>query len=69
MSGNKDFLYGYSPERINPGDKKHTLTKVKKVVSGSNSKALDIISKLYSSIIEAECMKLHLLRLLKQLKL
>ena len=53
LHGNKDFFYGYSPERINPGDKKHTLTKVKKVVSGSNVKALDIISKLYSSIIEA----------------
>ena len=33
---NKDFFVGYSPERINPGDKKHTLTKIKKITSGSN---------------------------------
>lgn len=48
-----DFKVGYSPERINPGDKVHTLTKIVKVVSGSDEEALDIISKVYDSIIEA----------------
>jgi len=50
---NKDFFCGYSPERINPGDKLHTLTKIKKVVSGSNEEATDKINKLYKSIIKA----------------
>jgi len=49
---NTDFFVGYSPERINPGDKKHTIEKIIKVVSGSNEKTLKIISKLYKSIIE-----------------
>jgi UDP-N-acetyl-D-galactosamine dehydrogenase len=50
---NHDFYIGYSPERINPGDKEHTFTKIKKVVSGSNEKTLKTISKLYSSVIES----------------
>ena len=50
---NKDFSTGYSPERIVPGDKVNTIEKIKKVVSASNSNALDIISFLYSSIIDA----------------
>tara|TARA_B100001250_G_scaffold65148_1_gene51592 strand:+ start:6613 stop:7866 length:1254 start_codon:yes stop_codon:yes gene_type:complete len=50
---NKDFFMGYSPERINPGDKEHHLTKVVKVVSGSTQESLDKISKLYSSFISA----------------
>lgn len=49
----KDFKVGYSPERINPGDKVNTLTKIKKVVSGSDEEALKEISALYGSIIEA----------------
>ncbi len=49
----KDFFVGYSPERINPGDKVHTLTKIKKVVSGDCQKTLDTLSKLYGSIITA----------------
>jgi len=49
----KDFKIGYSPERINPGDKVNTLTKIIKVVSGSDEETLDIISKVYESIIEA----------------
>lgn len=48
-----DFKVGYSPERINPGDKINTLTKITKVVSGSDEDALKIISKIYDSIIEA----------------
>src|SRR5699024_517179 len=49
----EDFKLGYSPERINPGDKVNTLTKIVKVVSGSDDEALQEISKLYGSIIEA----------------
>ncbi|WP_042143758.1 nucleotide sugar dehydrogenase [Paucisalibacillus sp. EB02] len=48
-----DFKVGYSPERINPGDKVNTLTKIMKIVSGSDEEALQEISKVYGSIIEA----------------
>ena len=50
---NKDFFVGYSPERINPGDKEHTITKIKKVVSGSTTETTKTINDLYSSIVEA----------------
>jgi UDP-N-acetyl-D-galactosamine dehydrogenase len=50
---NKDFFAGYSPERINPGDKVNTLTKIKKVTSGSTPEIADKVDALYSSIIEA----------------
>ena len=50
---NKDFFVGYSPERINPGDKKHTVTKIKKVTSGSTPEVAKEIDELYKSIIEA----------------
>lgn len=48
---NQDFFVGYSPERINPGDKQHTLTTIKKITSASNPQAAKIIDSLYSSII------------------
>jgi len=51
LRANKDFFYGYSPERINPGDKKHQLKNIKKIVSGSNQFALRIIARLYKKII------------------
>lgn len=50
---NKDFFCGYSPERINPGDKINTLTKIKKVTSGSNDEIATVVDNLYSSIIDA----------------
>ena len=50
---NIDFYCGYSPERINPGDKRRKLSNIKKVVSGSNSKVTKIINNLYSEIITA----------------
>jgi UDP-N-acetyl-D-galactosamine dehydrogenase len=50
---NKDFYAGYSPERINPGDKEHTVTKIKKVTSGSTPEAAKIINDIYGSIIVA----------------
>jgi UDP-N-acetyl-D-galactosamine dehydrogenase len=56
MSGlvmGRDFKYGYSPERINLGDKEHTLEKVVKVVSGNDDESLDQIAKLYELIIDA----------------
>ena len=50
---NVDFFAGYSPERINPGDKVNTLTKIKKVTSGSTPEIAELVDKLYSSIITA----------------
>jgi UDP-N-acetyl-D-galactosamine dehydrogenase len=50
---NIDFYCGYSPERINPGDKINTLTKIKKVTSGSTAEIADVVDSLYRSIIEA----------------
>ena len=50
---NKDFFIGYSPERINPGDKINTLTKIKKVVSGSDIKTKKTLKKIYGKIIKA----------------
>lgn len=50
---NKDFFAGYSPERINPGDKVNTLTKIKKITSGSTPEIAEIVDSLYASIITA----------------
>ncbi len=50
---NKDFFAGYSPERINPGDKSHRLTTITKVTSGSNPAAAELVDRLYGSIIPA----------------
>lgn len=48
---NKDFYAGYSPERINPGDKEHTVEKIKKVTSGSTPEIVDIIDNVYNSVL------------------
>jgi len=48
---NQDFFAGYSPERINPGDKEHRVTNIKKVTSGSTPKVADLIDALYNQII------------------
>ncbi len=50
---NEDFFCGYSPERINPGDKEHTVTKILKVTSGSTPEVADKVDALYASIITA----------------
>ena len=50
---NQDFFCGYSPERINPGDKEHTVTKILKVTSGSTPKIGEVVNELYASIITA----------------
>ncbi|HMO61312.1 MAG TPA: nucleotide sugar dehydrogenase [Ferruginibacter sp.] len=48
-----DFKLGYSPERINPGDKEHTLTRIVKVVSGCDEEALELIAKVYEMVVTA----------------
>ena len=48
---NKDFFAGYSPERINPGDKLHTVEKIKKVTSGSTPEIADIVDNVYNSVL------------------
>ncbi len=48
-----DFKVGYSPERINPGDKEHTLAKITKVVSGCDAQSLDVIAKVYELVVDA----------------
>jgi UDP-N-acetyl-D-galactosamine dehydrogenase len=53
LNFNSDFFCGYSPERINPGDKEHTVTKILKVTSGSTPEVAEIIDQLYKSVITA----------------
>jgi UDP-N-acetyl-D-galactosamine dehydrogenase len=53
LKDGKDFKSGYSPERINPGDKKHTLSSIIKVVSGCDDEALDTIAKVYELVVKA----------------
>ena len=53
LTYNKDFFLGYSPERINPGDKEHTVTKILKVTSGSTPEAAKFIDSLYKEVIVA----------------
>jgi UDP-N-acetyl-D-galactosamine dehydrogenase len=57
LSFNKDFFCGYSPERINPGDKEHTVSKILKVTSGSTPEIADEVNNLYASIITAGTFK------------
>ncbi len=51
LTFNKDFFAGYSPERINPGDKEHTVEKIKKVTSGSTPEVADIVDAVYNSVL------------------
>ncbi|MCX4025220.1 Vi polysaccharide biosynthesis UDP-N-acetylglucosamine C-6 dehydrogenase TviB [Endozoicomonas sp. SM1973] len=53
LTYNQDFFAGYSPERINPGDKEHRLTTIKKVTSGSTPEIAELVDQLYASIITA----------------
>ena len=52
LSFNKDFFCGYSPERINPGDKKHNITNIKKVTSGSTHEIAQLVDDLYKEIVK-----------------
>lgn len=65
---NEDFYCGYSPERINPGDKVHTVTKIRKVTSGSTPEIANLVDSLYSSIIEAGTYKASGLRVAEAAK-
>ncbi len=53
MKRGKDFFLGYSPERVNPGDKKHTIDKIVKIVAGEDEKTTDTLCELYGSIVTA----------------
>ncbi|MCG7948529.1 MAG: Vi polysaccharide biosynthesis UDP-N-acetylglucosamine C-6 dehydrogenase TviB, partial [Candidatus Thiodiazotropha taylori] len=53
LTFNQDFYVGYSPERINPGDKEHRLPTIKKVTSGSTPEVADFVDELYKSVITA----------------
>ena len=53
LKGGLDFTVGYSPERINPGDKEHTFTNIRKVVSGQNAETLEIVARVYCSVVTA----------------
>lgn len=53
MKWKQDFHVGYSPERVNPGDKEHTITKIVKVVSGDDGPTLDKVAEVYASVITA----------------
>ena len=65
---NRDFYVGYSPERINPGDKEHRLTKVMKVTSGSTPEIANIVDLLYSQIIVAGTHKVDSIRIAEAAK-
>ena len=66
---NKEFFCGYSPERINPGDKKHKLTDIMKLTSGSNAKALKLVDNLYKKIIKAGTFKTKSIKIAESAKI
>ena len=65
---NQDFFVGYSPERINPGDKEHRLTNIKKVTAGSTPETADLVDALYASIITAGTFKAGSIRVAEAAK-
>ena len=65
---NQDFYCGYSPERINPGDKEHRLTKIKKITSGSTPEITDLVDALYSDIITAGTYKVSSIKVAEAAK-
>ncbi len=68
LTFNKDFFAGYSPERINPGDKQHRVTTIKKVTSGSTPEVATFVDKLYGSIITAGTHKASSIRVAEAAK-
>ena len=68
LAFNRDFFVGYSPERINPGDREHRLTNITKVTSGSNPETADFIDALYRSIIPAGTHKVSSIRVAEAAK-
>lgn len=65
---NQDFFVGYSPERINPGDKEHTVTKILKVTSGSTPEVAEYVDQLYKSVITAGTFKASSIRVAEAAK-
>ncbi len=65
----RDFTVGYSPERINPGDKQHTFRNIVKIVSGSDARTLDIIAKVYGSVVTAGVYRARSIRVAEAAKL
>jgi UDP-N-acetyl-D-glucosamine/UDP-N-acetyl-D-galactosamine dehydrogenase len=68
LTFNEDFFAGYSPERINPGDKEHRLTGIVKVTSGSTPESAELIDKLYASIVSAGTFKASSIRVAEAAK-
>ncbi|MEA2783503.1 MAG: UDP-N-acetyl-D-glucosamine/UDP-N-acetyl-D-galactosamine dehydrogenase, partial [Rhodospirillaceae bacterium] len=68
LTFNEDFYAGYSPERINPGDKQHRLTTIKKITSGSTPEVADFVDALYGSIIKAGTHKASSIRVAEAAK-
>ncbi|WP_129645413.1 Vi polysaccharide biosynthesis UDP-N-acetylglucosamine C-6 dehydrogenase TviB [Peristeroidobacter agariperforans] len=68
LTFNKDFFAGYSPERINPGDKQHRLTTIKKITSGSTPEVAQFVDDLYGSIIKAGTHKASSIRVAEAAK-
>lgn len=66
---NTDFKLGYSPERINPGDKVHTLPNITKVVSGSDDESLEIIAKVYEVVVKAGVFKAKTIKVAEAAKI
>ena len=66
---NKDFSVGYSPERINPGDKKHNLENTVKIISASNRKSLNILQVIYSKIVKAGVHKVSNIKTAESVKI
>jgi UDP-N-acetyl-D-galactosamine dehydrogenase len=64
----KDFTVGYSPERINPGDREHTFTKIKKIVSGSDVATLEVVAQVYASVVTAGVHKASTIRVAEAAK-
>ncbi|ENH96579.1 nucleotide sugar dehydrogenase [Gracilibacillus halophilus YIM-C55.5] len=69
LKSGEDFYIGYSPERINPGDKKHTFRTIQKVVSGQTPEVLDTISEVYESVVDAGVFKASSLKVAEAAKI
>src|SRR5436853_4080255 len=68
MRWKQDFHVGYSPERINPGDKEHTFTRILKIVSGDDPETLDQVAELYASVVKAGVYKASSIRVAEAAK-
>jgi UDP-N-acetyl-D-galactosamine dehydrogenase len=68
MRWRQDFHVGYSPERINPGDKEHTFTRIRKIVSGDDAETLEKVAALYASVVSAGVYKAPSIRVAEAAK-